>query len=61
MYPYVGKLVANLTLAQLKTLDCQFGQVSRPVLAESSHRWLLALAELSTAIDIPWPQAIDST
>jgi hypothetical protein len=23
MYPYVGKLVANLTLAQLKTLDCK--------------------------------------
>lgn len=22
MYPYVGKLIANLTLAQIKTLDC---------------------------------------
>jgi len=22
MYPYVGKNVANLTLAQIKTLDC---------------------------------------
>ncbi len=22
MYPYVGKYIANLTLAQIKTLDC---------------------------------------
>jgi len=50
MYPYVGKNVANLTLAQIKTLDCgslridgfPFSGTSsplavRPVLIPSTH------------------------
>ena len=39
MYPYVGKNVANLTLAQIKTLDC--GSLRIDAFPLSGKSWYL--------------------
>lgn len=43
-YPYVGKNVANLTLAQIKTLDCGSLRIDGfPLAGESSHQYQLPI------------------
>ncbi|MGI5206103.1 glycerophosphodiester phosphodiesterase family protein [Spirillospora sp. CA-108201] len=50
MYPYVGKYIKDLTLAQIKTMDCGYGQL--PGFPEQEVVHGFRMAELKDVLDL---------
>jgi hypothetical protein len=53
MYPYVGKYITHLTLAQIKTLDCgSQRQNGYRKISSHKHKYTSKIDSFSVAIDI---------